>query len=103
MSITVRLWSKQELEAVKTDKWLATLLLNETTHTLETILAYQSIPKKNHKVYLCEWVDEGGEAEPVKVKATDEKMLANFLDNEYIRRPDFISQIITQYKPVHLS
>ena len=35
MSITVRRWTDEDLEAVKHDKWLATLLMNTTSFSEE--------------------------------------------------------------------
>ena len=100
MSITVRYWSKEELAATQTDKWLATLLLNATTLDENMVKASNAIPSKWVKRYQCEWryYDE----EPVTIHATDEKMLARFIDEEYTSRPQSIYQVITQYRPVNL-
>ncbi len=102
MSITVRLWSPEELRNVKTDKWLATLLMNHTTFSQEELTALLTIPKKYNKVYHCYWYADPLHDDPIVIKATDEKMLAQFIDAEYTRRPDEIYQVITQYRPVTL-
>ncbi len=102
MSIAVRLWTDAELEATKTDKWLATLLMNATTFNQRMIQALNTLPRKYHKRYLCEWAGEDEDSEPIEIEATDEKMLARFLDAEYTKRPDLICQVITQYRPVNL-
>lgn len=94
MSITVRLWSDEKLEATKHDKWLATLLMNGTTLSEKEIAHY---PYKQRRTYLCEWQHEGA---PIVIYATDERMLLRFIDKEYTRRPDSIYQKITQYRPI---
>lgn len=94
MSITVRQWTQAELESLSHDKWLATVFMNVKTFTKQQIEYY---PYKLRKVYICEWTDE---PEAVTIYATDEKMLLKFIDSEYTRRPDFIHQKITQYRPV---
>lgn len=97
MSITVRLWSHAELEATKKDKWLATILMNGKTFSQEEMSYY---PYSQRRTYICEWVDE---PEPITIYATDERMLLKFIDAEYTRRPDFIHQQITQYRPIKTS
>ncbi len=94
MSITVRLWSDEELEAVKHDKWLATLLMNCKAFSSSEMYFY---PYNKRRVYICFWMDE---PEPTTIYATDERMLLRFIDAEYTKRPDFIKQKITQYRPV---
>lgn len=94
MSITVRLWTDEELKATKHDKWLATLLMNGTTFTEQEIAFY---PYEQRRTYRCWWL---GAEEEVTIYATDEKMLLRFIDAEYTRRPDWIHQKITQYRPV---
>ena len=96
MSVTVRLWSDAELADIKSgkDKFLATVLMNASTFSEKEILAY---PYHLLRSYLCEWYDE---PEPIKIYATDERNLLKFIDVEYTKRPDEISQIITQFRPV---
>ena len=109
MYITVRLWNQKELEAVKSDKWLATLLMNGKSFSEAELKARQSIPSKDKKTYDCTWYADsfnggrGDNDEVNRIMATDEKMLARFIDAEYTRRPNHIYQVITQYKPVYLS
>lgn len=100
MSITVRLWSDEELEATKTDKWLATLLMNGGTFSQKEMTYY---PYKQRRVYQCTWNTDDethNDYEPITIYATDERMLLRFIDAEYTRRPDYIHQVITQYRPV---
>lgn len=97
MSITVRLWSQEELTSLTRNKWLATIFMNAKTFSKEEIEYY---PYRLRKTYICEWVDE---PEAITIYATDEKMLLKFIDEEYTKRPDFIQQKITQYRPVKLT
>ena len=103
MSITVRLWSKEDLETAKHDKWLATILMNATTLTEAMAKAY---PYRQRKTYQAVW-DTDDETrnnyEPITIYATDERMLLKFIDAEYTRRPDVLHQVITQYRPVKVS
>lgn len=94
MSITTRLWSDAELKATKHDKWLATLLMNGTTFSIKELEFY---PHSQRRTYNCFW---RAEPEGVKIYATDVKMLLKFIDAEYTSRPDYIDQLITQYRPV---
>lgn len=96
MSITIRQWTQEELDSLTHNKWLATVFMNRKSFSAEEIEYY---PYKLRKVYICEWVDE---PEAYVVYATDEKMLLKFIDAEYTRRPDFLHQKITQYRPVKL-
>jgi len=100
MSITVRYWGNEELKAIKTDKWLATILMNATTLTEAMARAY---PYNQRRTYQATW-DEDDETrnnyEPITIYATDERMLLKFIDEEYTRRPDYIFQVITQYRPI---
>ena len=97
MSITTRLWSKEDLQALKNDKWLTTVFMNGHTF-LENEIEYY--PYEQRRVYECEWV---GSPEPITIYATDERMLLEFIDAEYTRRPEWIHQKITQYRPVKVS
>ncbi|KKL58177.1 hypothetical protein LCGC14_2228030 [marine sediment metagenome] len=91
--MSIRLWSDEELEATKNDKWLATLLMNSNTLSERELLFY---PYKQRREYECVWLDEP----EVTIYATGERMLLRFIDEEYTQRPDFIFQKITQYRPV---
>lgn len=97
MSITVRLWSTEDLESLKTDKWLATIFMNAKTFGEKEIKYY---PFGIRRTYAC---DFGDEEETVTIYATDERMLLKFIDAEYTRRPYRIHQVITQYRPVKVS
>ena len=97
MSITVRLWSQEELQSFQKDKWLATVFMNVKTFSQGDAKYY---PHNLVRVYLCEWLEE---EEAIRINATDEKMLLRFIDEEYTQRPDCITQIITQYRPVNFS
>ena len=97
MSITCRLWSGEELQSLKKDKWLATIFMNGKSFSEKRAKYY---PYEMRRTYLCDWVDQEDHTE---IYATDERMLLKFIDAEYIRRPDSIYQVITQYRPVKVS
>ena len=99
MSIAVRLWTDAELAQVKTDKWLATLLMNSSTLTPEMSKVY---PYNKRRTYICDWLNNPHE-DYVKIYATDETMLFKFIDAEYTSRPDIIQQVITQYRRIKQS
>ena len=94
MSITIRLWTENELQNIHKDKWLATIFMNVKTFTENEIRYY---PYKLRRTYIAEWVDEPG---PVTIYATDEKMLLKFIDTEYDNRPDSLHQKIIQYRSI---
>ena len=96
MSITVRLWNNEDLQAIKTDKWIATIFMNGKTFSAKEIKHY---PYNKRRIYKCTWLDINDEHTHT-IYATDEKMLLKFIDAEYVTRPDTIHQIITQYRPV---
>jgi hypothetical protein len=90
---------------VKSDKWLATLLMNASTLTAEMSKAY---PYNQRKTYHARWDDEpenpeNNEPEIITIYATDERMLLKFIDAEYTHRPDYLVQVITQYRPIKTS
>lgn len=95
MSITGRLWSDEELEATKKDKWLATLLMNRTSFNKVEMEHYYQV--KQRRTYVCYWE---GDLEPITIYATDERMLQRFINEEYTQQPEWISPKITQFRPV---
>ena len=100
MDITVRLWSDEDLLALKTDKWLATIFMNGCDYSAREMYY---CPYSQRREYRAIW-DEDDETrnnyEPITIYATDEKMLLKFIDAEYTRRPDILHQVITQYRPI---
>ncbi len=98
MSITVRLWNEKELSDIKTgkDRFLATVFMNRKTFSAQEINAY---PYNLRRTFVCEWNDE---PESITIYATDKKMLKRFLELEYTRLPDFISEQITKSKDITL-
>lgn len=94
MSITVRLWSKADLESLQHNRWLATIFMNGCTFSEEEIKHY---PYNLRKTYTAEW-DEG--FEPVRIYATDDTMLLRFIDAEYTRRPEYLAEVITRYRVI---
>lgn len=100
MSITVRLWSDDELMSIETgkDKWLATIFMNVKTFSKEGIKHY---PYNLRRTYHCFWNEDGElDEEKATIYATDQRNLLKFLDAEYTKRPNAINQVITQYRPL---
>jgi len=91
------LWTLAELESIKTDKWIATQFMNEITFSENEIKYY---PYNQRKTYHAEWNDE---PEFITIYATDERMLLKYIDKYYTRRPDYLVQVITQYRPIKMS
>lgn len=98
MSITVRLWNKQDLENLQNDSWLATTFMNGHTFSKEEIWYY---PYNLRKQYHAIWRDY--DDEPITFYATDDKMAIKFLKAEYTRLPDTLQEIITTRREVKLS
>lgn len=76
MSVTVRLWTEEELQRVTQDKFLATLLLNKKTLSKEELRASRTL---RAETYIVSWRN----GERVWVKAIDEESLGWFLEQEY--------------------
>lgn len=85
MSITIRLWSEKELQAVDNgDKWLLTLLVNKTTFPQDEMKVFM---RNIHlvKEYLVNFDEEefGPNIDSIIVKAPSVEMLKRFLTAEY--------------------
>ena len=101
MSITVRLWSKEDLQKAKKDEWLATLLMNKSTYSTKEIDAVYSLNFKK-RTFECFWIDRDNHEEKTIVKAPNIKMLETFIDAEYNERPTQVWEVITDYKEIQL-
>ena len=104
MSITVRTWTNEELQLIRTgkDKWLATIFLNCDTLSGREILNY---PFHLRRTYQCIWETEGEtgmESRIITVYATDTEMLRRFLETEYTRLPDKIYEVVVQHNLVKI-
>jgi hypothetical protein len=80
MSITIRLWNKEELESIKNrtaDNHLITTFMNVKTFGENEIKVY---PYDIRKTYLVWFIDQD---EPVKVYAIDDESALWFLEQEY--------------------
>ena len=97
MSITVRLWDKQDLESLQNNSWLATVFMNGHTFSKEEIRYY---PYNLRKQYHAVWYDDN---EPITFYATDDKMAIKFLKVEYTRMPDTLQEILFTRREVKLS
>mgnify|MGYP001596942240 FL=1 len=99
MSITVRLWSKADLESLQHNRWHATIFMNGHTFSKEEIEYY---PYNLRKEYIAEWRPErsGESTEHARIYATDDTMLLRFIDAEYTRRPNYLAENITRYRVI---
>ena len=94
MSITVRLWTKCELEGLQHNRWLATVFMNRSSFGEKEMRYY---PYNLRKTYMATWVG-GGVSETIY--ATDDTMLLRFIDEEYTRRPNLLTEVITRYRQI---
>lgn len=97
MSITVRLWSKADLESLQHNRWLATIFMNSHTFSAEGMNYY---PYNLRKEYTAQWNGLEVDYEPIRIYATDDTMLLRFIDAEYTRRPDYLAEVITRYRHI---
>lgn len=100
MSITVRLWSKKELQAIKSgkDKFLATVFMNRSTFSQGELKHYPYHLRRTYIVFF------NGQDEPVVVHAVNDQYLIKFLKAEYDAavQVDKIEERITKYRDVKL-
>ena len=99
MSITVRLWTKHDLEAVKNgDMELLTILANSKTFTNEMLrMFYIKIPLLN--VYQCAFYKD---ADFTKIYAPDTEMLKWFLEQEYVEMPEGVFIVSEMWTEIEL-
>jgi len=94
VSITVRIWSKEELEKIGKDMELTTIFLNGSTFSAEEIKHY---PYHLRKTYIATW---WGNDEEVKFYATDDEMAKWFLSQEYTTLPAWLVEETRNYREV---
>jgi hypothetical protein len=94
----IRQFSQTELEGLQSNKWDATVFMNQKTFTEDDLKYY---PYDMRRTYSAEWDYEGDIPETETIYATDEENLLKYIDSEYIRRPDYLYQVITQYRPTN--
>jgi len=100
MSITVRHWSKNDLQRIDNafnqgqlsleDRRLITIFLNVKTFSNEAIRHYP-YPRRKH--YNCDF----GE-----FYATDDKAAVWFIEQEYNRKPNYLNELTTTTRRVKL-
>ena len=97
MSVTVRLWSDEELDKAYTgeDLELSALLMNRTTFDEREMQHY---PYHLCKRYRAIW--DG--IEPVELFAPNDEMSLWFIKQDYTRLPDSLCEVITRYRNVEL-
>ena len=97
MSITVRLWSKEDLKNLQHDKWLATIFMNRSTFSQEEIKYY---PYNLRREYVAIWHEEN---ERITFYATDDEMAIRFLKAEYTQLPVILREITYKARQVKIS
>lgn len=94
MSITVRLWSDEDLAKVGKDRKLTTIFLNGKTFSAEEIKHY---PYGQRQSYLAVF-----DGEVVDFYATDDEMAVWFFQQEYSELPLTLLRVITTFRKVEL-
>lgn len=96
MSITVRLWSEDDLKMIKSgmDPWLSTVFMNASTFSVEEIEVY---PYEQRKTYVA-YYDRMGEQ--VELYATDDDMAKRFFAAEYSAPLLCLVEVITTFREV---
>ena len=101
MSITVRLWTEEDLAKIGKNRKLTTIFMNCHTFSSREIVCY---PYKLRKTYVASLpclvvADEIDEADIVFF-ATDDDMAIWFYKEEYGEYPVFLYEKITTYREV---
>jgi hypothetical protein len=98
MSITVRLWSEDDLKIIKSgvDPWLSTIFMNANTFSVEEIGVY---PYEQRKTYVAYY---DGIEEPVEFYATDDDMAQRFFAAEYSAPLLHLVEVIMTSREVEL-
>ena len=96
MSITVRLWSEDDLKMIESgmDPWLSTIFMNANTFSVEEIKVY---PYEQRRTYIANYnnVDES-----VEFHATDDDMAKRFYTAEYGEPLLCLVEVITTFREV---
>ena len=95
------IWTTEELVTINKgkDNNLITEFMNESTFLEHEIKAY---PYHMRHEYLCEWVLED-DIEELPIYATDPEALKVYIEANYNRLPDTVTEIITTHKPIVLA
>lgn len=103
MSITVRLWSSEELKKVLDgDRWLTTLLANSKTLSEKMCETHDKV-RQSIKHYQAGFAWQDEPFEEVTLYATDDEMLLKFIKEEYyIGQLMFLCEVKTEYRPVDI-
>ena len=99
MSITVRLWSDEDLAKIGKDPKLTTIFMNGSTFSEKEIKHY---PYHLRKTYTAVLDTMNPEEEPIKVYATSDAMAKWFIGQEYRGNIVWIEEMITRTREVAL-
>ena len=96
--MTHGIWTIEELVTINKgkDNNLITEFMNESTFLEHEIKVY---PYDMRHEYLCEW-DNEGDIEELPIYATDPDALKYYIQQNYNRLPDIVTEIITTFKPI---
>jgi len=99
MSITVRLWSDEDLEKIKSgkDRKLATVFMNVSTFRAREIVAYPYHLRKEYGVILK---GMGDDEQVIKVYATDANTAKWFISQEYNAPIEAMWEVITKIRTI---
>ena len=92
-----RLWTQKELDHIQEDSHLATVFVNQKSYNEQELNAYYTLHARE---FICGWYD--GEADTATIAAIDLESLKWFLERNYRRLPDKITEKITEYREVIL-
>lgn len=100
MSLSVRLWTSQDLQKVfDGDRWLLTLLANAKTFNRDMMRVHsRMIHLKLVKEYEITYTDSRGSDETLSVNASDDEMLLKFVAEEYTLELKYIAEVTRQYR-----
>ena len=99
MSITTRLWSKDDLTKIGKDPKLTTIFMNGSTFSAEEIKHYPYAQRRKY-VAVLDAMDEN--EEPITVYATSDAMARWFIGQEYNGNIVWMDEVITKTRNVPL-
>ena len=96
MSITVRLWTKDDLAKIGKDRKLTTIFMNCTTLSKKEMAHY---PYKLRRTFVASFEHSDDE---VVFYATDDEMALWFIKEEYWKLPISLYERITTYREIDI-
>lgn len=97
MSITVRLWSAEDLEKIGKDPELTTVFMNASTFSGKEIAHY---PYRQRRAFIARLDTQDPDEDDIKVYATSPAMARWFIEQEYNGNIESMHEIITKVREV---